>query len=185
MMCEMETVYIVTWKSENALGFEFNEDTYFDTREEAEKLAAKLTADEGLLYGFQNVSEAFIYISQYLDAHDIVAFPDDASVLEAVYDFFEHITSDKLREKYLYQCISTQFYTYDRRKFMTREVVNLIESNLDNIDVEELLSLAPSVKDKDLASYFGVTPGAVSQYNSTKKELMMLGLKLKNINKPN
>lgn len=175
----MKKVYIIKSKSENALGFEFNEDTIFETREAAEQEIATELGDDDVAYSVREVSEVFIYISQYLDAHDIIAFPDDASVLEAVYDFFEHITSDKLRKKYL----STQFYTYDRRKFMTREVVNLIESNLDNVDVEELLLLAPRVRDKDLASYLNVTPSAISQYDHTKKELMKLGLKLKNVTK--
>ncbi len=67
---------------------------------------------------------------------------------------------------------------------VTDKVLDMIENDLNNIDINRLLSISPKIRDKDLASYLDVTAGAVSQYDPKKKELMKLGLKLKNIISP-
>ena len=64
-------------------------------------------------------------------------------------------------------CCSTRFYS-DIGTFLT-------EYN-ESHSMEDFINFKILPSQKDLADYLNVTPGAVSQYDKTKKELMLLGL---------
>lgn len=91
--------------------------------------------------------------------------------VKRIEEFYEEDKSDAVFEENFYEIKRIDCYTtriYD-------DAGTLIHNFNEKHDILDLIDFCiPS--QKDLATYLGVTPGAVSQYGSTKKELMLLGL---------
>lgn len=119
----MKKVYIITWAKKSPLGFDFNEDYVFSTREEAVEEITKELLDEDTEYIVKEVPDVFMYLYSYLgNTTDLIYFTDDPEDLEKVYDFFENVRDEKLVEQYLGQALSSAFFTYDRTRWLDRKI---------------------------------------------------------------
>lgn len=117
----MKKVFIITWQDKSRLGFDFDVDLIFNTKEEADKQLILDNCDYNK-YSIKEVDEVFIYLFMYLDDSKITIFTDNKEDLEKVYDFFENVKDQILIKKYLKEALSVQFYTFDRIKFIDREI---------------------------------------------------------------
>lgn len=118
----MKKVFIIIWKDKSRLGFDFDYNSVFETKEEAEKEVVTLSDKDKTQYTVKEVDEVFIYLFTYLDDVKLAVFTNDKEDLEKVYDFFKNVSDERLIKKYLDEAISIRFYTFDRIKFINREI---------------------------------------------------------------
>lgn len=123
--------------------------------------------DEGIIE-----KNAFKYSIQARESGDFIESAYTLyDAVKRIEEFYEVDKSDAVFEENFYEIKRIDCYTtriYD-------DAGTLIHNFNEKHDILDLIDFyIPS--QKDLAKYLGVTPGAVSQYDNTKKELMLLGL---------
>lgn len=124
----MNKKYIVTWATDTALKYDFNDDMVFDTESEANAYINKHLQDEDTVYKTKEVDEVFLYLYEHIEnINDLCSFTDDKDDLMQVLDFFENVHDERLIKKYLYEASSPSFRTFDRIKFIDNEI-SILES---------------------------------------------------------
>lgn len=96
---EPKTVYIVTWKTNTDLGFNFDKDKVYNTREEAKKTNLEN-------YEIKEVKENFIPLYEYLNQKENI---DEI-------EFFDYYASKEQKLQYHQEHISKIFFTYEKDK---------------------------------------------------------------------
>ena len=125
----MKNLFIITWDKKSPLGFDFNEDVIFNTKEEAEKEVQEELFYDGVSYTVREVSDLFLYLYAYLgNTSELTTFTDDKSDLEKVYDFFENVKEETLVKRYLNDALYANDCIFDRKEWIKREIKMKTES---------------------------------------------------------